>query len=116
MKPTDQPKPEILLVYDTRGNLAGMHSVVFKDDVADSMKHWFTDSIDIWYQDGDDLIDDTWITTAYFMDPADICTSRPNRPNIDREFGDRLWVKYGEANDGSGYDKIPKLEKNLNVS
>merc|ERR1712110_63661 len=61
--------PEMVLIFDVNGFIAGMHSVVAKKFVSGP----FDIAGSIWYRSDNVLGNDVYLTTAYFVDPAIIC-------------------------------------------
>jgi hypothetical protein len=65
---------EMIVIYDVKGYIAGMHSVIPKD-VTDEDKY-FPFSSSKWYRSTSALGKDIYVTTAYFVDVNIICTGR----------------------------------------
>lgn len=63
--------PELLVIYDVNGFVAGMHSVVAKKFTSNDAYWGFSDSS--WYRDDVIFGEDVYLTTAYFVHPEVIC-------------------------------------------
>ena len=61
--------PEMVVIYDVNGFIAGMHSIVAKKFDLGS----FNFAGSKWYRSDNVLGEDAYLTTAYFVDPAIIC-------------------------------------------
>jgi len=90
-----QPEePSITLLFDLNGNLAGSQSILLKSALKDNPdlapSHFA-------YQEGSFFGEPCWTLTAYFMDPALICTL-PGRA-ADGTAGDRLLIETGNGDD-----------------
>ena len=82
--------PEMVLIFDVNGFIAGMHSVVAKKFVSAG----FDFGASKWYRSVDAL--DAWVTTAYFVDPAIICQGGRSQAEFDMEgTGNRVWFQNG---------------------
>jgi len=82
--------PEMVLIFDVNGFIAGMHSVVAKKFVSAG----FDFGASKWYRSVDAL--DAFVTTAYFVDPAIICQGGRSQAEFDMEgTGNRVWFQNG---------------------
>merc|ERR1712004_938145 len=68
--------PEMVLIFDVNGFIAGMHSVVAKKFVSAG----FDFGASKWYRSVDAL--DAWVTTAYFVDPESFAKEVVLRLNL----------------------------------
>ena len=66
------PEKDKVLIYDKNGYIAGMHSLVPITASADSSKFDYTKSG--YYQKTTIDSIEYWMTTAYFLDPSQICS------------------------------------------
>jgi len=84
--------PEMVLIFDVNGFIAGMHSVVAKKFVGGP----FDIAGSIWYRSDNVLGNDVYLTTAYFVDPELICGNGRDKSSFDASgTGDRLLFQNG---------------------
>ena len=84
--------PEMVVIYDVNGFIAGMHSIVAKKFDLGS----FNFAGSKWYRSDKVLGEDVYLTTAYFVDPASICQGGRDQAAFDVEgTGNRLWFQNG---------------------
>jgi len=69
--PVKDNGPDMVVIYDVNGFIAGMHSVVLKKY---SSGNWQSDST--WYRTETIFGEEAYLTTAYFVSPEIICTGR----------------------------------------
>jgi len=72
--------PNMVLIYDVNGFIAGMHSVVLKKY---SSGNWQSDSP--WYRSDNIFGEDAYLTTAYFVNPDVICSTGRTQSDFDVE-------------------------------
>jgi len=85
--------PEMVLIFDVNGFIAGMHSVVAKKFVTTDI---FNFDASKWYRNDNVLGEDAFVTTAYFVDPAIICQGGRSQGDFDMEgTGNRVWFQTG---------------------
>jgi len=72
--------PNMVLIYDVNGFIAGMHSVVLKKY---SSGNWQSDSP--WYRSDNIFGEDAYLTTAYFVNPDVICSTGRTQSEFDVE-------------------------------
>jgi len=86
--------PEMVVIYDVNGFIAGMHSIVAKKFI--SMANNFNFAGSNWYRSDNVLGEDVYLTTAYFVDPSSICQGGRDQAAFDVEgTGNRLWFQNG---------------------
>jgi len=84
--------PEMVVIYDVNGFIAGMQSIVFKKFIQGPYD--FAGSN--WYRSDNILGEDAYLTTAYFVDPSRICNGGRDQAAFDFEgSGNRLWFQNG---------------------
>ena len=80
--------PEMILIFDVNGFIAGMHSVVAKKFVSPM----FDFGGSKWYRE----FGNAFVTTAYFIDPMRICNGGRTKEEYDVEgTGNRLLFQNG---------------------
>jgi len=83
-----EDNPEMILIFDVNGFIAGMHSVVAKKFVSPM----FDFGGSKWYRDAGNA----FVTTAYFIDPMRICNGGRTQEEFDIEgTGNRLLFQNG---------------------
>ena len=83
-----EDNPEMILIFDVNGFIAGMHSVVAKKFVSPM----FDFGGSKWYRDAGNA----FVTTAYFIDPMRICNGGRTQEEFDVEgTGNRLLFQNG---------------------
>ena len=85
------PGMEMVIIYDVNGFISGMHSVVPKDKTNDM----FDFSTSRWYRADTVNGVEAYLTTAYFVDPAVICTGRTQGEYDQEGTGNRLLFQNG---------------------
>ena len=85
------PGMEMVIIYDLNGFISGMHSVVPKDKTNDA----FDFSTSRWYRADTVNGVEAYLTTAYFVDPAVICTGRSQGEYDQEGTGNRLLFQNG---------------------
>jgi len=71
MAPIKDNGPDMVLIFDANGFIAGMHSVVLKRFAS---ANWQSDSP--WYRNDILFGEEGYLTTVYFVDPSVICSGR----------------------------------------
>jgi hypothetical protein len=84
---------EMIVIYDVKGYIAGMHSVVPKD-VTNEDKY-FPFSSSKWYRSTSALGKDIYVATAYFLDVNVICTGRTSDDFATQGTGNKLLLQNG---------------------
>jgi hypothetical protein len=84
---------EMLVIYDVKGFIAGMHSVVPKDVTEDDK--YVPYSTSIWYRLTRILDQDVYLTTAYFVDVDVICVGRSQEDFANQGTGYTLLFQNG---------------------
>ena len=82
----------MILIYDVNGFIAGMHSVVMKKFSTDN---WQSGSK--WYRLDNLFGEEAYLSTAYFVDPASICTGRTQDQFDSEGTGNRLLFQNGPS-------------------
>jgi hypothetical protein len=83
----------MLVIYDVKGFIAGMHSVVPKDVTEDDK--YVPYSTSIWYRLTRILDQDVYLTTAYFVDVDVICVGRSQEDFANQGTGYTLLFQNG---------------------
>jgi len=90
--PERENGPDMILIYDVNGFIAGMHSVVLKKFSTDD---WQLGSK--WYRLDTLFGEEAYLSTAYFVDPALICTGRTQDQFDSEGTGNRLLFQNGPS-------------------
>ena len=90
--PERENGPDMILIYDVNGFIAGMHSVVMKKFSTDN---WQSGSK--WYRLDNLFGEEAYLSTAYFVDPASICTGRTQDQFDSEGTGNRLLFQNGPS-------------------
>jgi len=86
--------PEFIMIYDVNGFIAGMHSVIPKPAADESI---FEFDKSLWYRSDWSLGFETYVTTAYFVDPEGICTGGRDQESFETEgTGNVLAFEHGD--------------------
>ena len=107
------PEMHMVLIYDVNGFIAGMHSVVDKSKTEGNP---FDFANNKWYRT--DTINgvEAYVTTAYFVDPAVICTGR-SQGEFDQEgTGNRLLFQNGPTSSDTVSAPLTIEDADTNVS
>ena len=92
--PSENEFAEFFLIYDKADKIAGMHSVVPKEEMIDESKYSMPSN---WYREfpSTDKYEDKkiFVTTAYFVDPKLIC----KEGGAQKGLGDRLLFQKGSS-------------------
>merc|ERR1712018_1070784 len=78
--PVKDNGPDMVVIYDVNGFIAGMHSVVLKKY---SSGNWQSDST--WYRTETIFGEEAYLTTAYFVNPDVICSTGRSQSEFDVE-------------------------------
>jgi len=84
--------PDMVLIFDVNGYIAGMHSVVLERF---SPGDWQSGSI--WYREDVLFGEKAYLTTAYFVSPSVICTGRSQAEFDTEGTGNMLLFQNGET-------------------
>ena len=109
---------DIVLIFDVNGYIAGVQSVLPLDKAQDNQ--YFEFSSNAMYQKGWYLAKEMYFTTAYFVDPAIICTSGRSEDDFESD-GTGYTLLFQNGTDSTEHNLIAaplkegSAEQNVNI-
>ncbi|XP_078587699.1 uncharacterized protein LOC144868872 [Branchiostoma floridae x Branchiostoma japonicum] len=97
--------PAVMLLFDKNGYIAGIQMGARKNELSANIPA--PQIMNMWNDDGDMLV-----ITAYFIDPASVCTGRSDATFTLEGTGVGLYLQNG-PNPEADYELIPRDEDNL---